>query len=378
MSTTGVQNSPLSRLLLTVACGVIVLAGVRAAGSVIGPIIIALLLTIAWSPGANWLRRKGWPPTIAALTGIVLGIIFIALFVLLVWTSLSQLQENLPSYQPRIEALRQSVTSLLASAPFDTSRILSAEALQPGAIVGYALTFIKSITATAGGLGVLVLIMAFMMIEAVRYPAKLQDAIASVEDAGDGAKAKRFARLEAFGRTMRSYVVINTVFGLVASAANTVLLLALGVDFAILWGVVSFLLSFLPNIGFLIALVPPALLALVQFGLARALFVVAGFVVINFIVDNILKPRFVGESLDLSPVVVLLSLLFWGWLIGPAGALLSVPLSIAAKFLFESYAETRWMAHLMSDARPASPGAGLLTGELPVPQGDAGERSSDA
>ncbi len=370
MNAAGMQHTPLSRLLLTVACGVVVLAGVRAAGTVIGPVIIALLLTIAWSPVANWLRHKGWPPTVAALMGIVLGVVLIALFVVLVWSSLSKLQENLPGYQPRIEALRQSVTSLLASAPFDTSRILSAEALQPGAIVGYALAFIKNITTTAGSLGVLVLIMAFMMIEGVRYPAKLQDAIASVEDADGNAKARRLERFEAFGRTMRSYVVINTVLGLVAGALNTVLLLALGVDFAILWGVVSFLLSFLPNIGFLIALVPPALLALVQFGFARASFVIAGFVIINFVVDNVLKPRFVGESLDLSPVMVVLSLLFWGWLIGPAGALLSVPLSIAAKSLFESYAETRWMAHLMSDAKPASPGPGLLTGELPVTRPD--------
>ncbi len=148
---------------------------------------------------------------------------------------------------------------------------------------------------------------------------------------------------------MRSYVVLNTVFGLAAAIMNTLLLWALGVDFALLWGVLSFLLSFLPNIGFVLALAPPALLALLQFGVARAVMVAIGFIVINTIVDNVIKPRFVGESLDLTPAVIVLSLVFWGWLLGPVGALLAVPLSIATKFLLEAFDDARWLAHLMSD-----------------------------
>lgn len=336
----------LGRLLLTVASGVVVLAGIRAASEVIGPVIIALLLTVAWSPASNWLRRRGWPSTVAALMGIVLGVMLIALFVLLVWASLSQLQEKLPEYQPRVEEIRRSVEGLLLRLPFDTSRLLTAEALQPGAIVGYALGLIRGLTSTAGTLSVLVLIMAFMMIEAVRYPAKLHAALGH-EDAVD--------RMDGFGKGLRDYVVLNTVFGLAAGAMNTALLLALGVDFAVLWGVASFVLSFLPNIGFLIALVPPSLLALIQYGLGRAIAVMTGFIVINFIVDNVFKPRFVGESLDLSPAVVVLSLVFWSWMLGFSGALLAVPLSMTVKFVFEGYAGTRWLAHLMGDsgAQPA-------------------------
>jgi AI-2 transport protein TqsA len=335
--------TPLGRLLVTIAAGVVVLAGVRAASEVIGPVIIALLLTVAWSPASAALRRRGWNSTVAALMGIVVGIVIIGLFVLLVWASLSQLQDKLPEYQPRVEELRQAIARLLVRLPFDTSLVLRAEALQPGAIVGYAVTMIRGITSTAGALSVLVLIMAFMMIEAMRYPAKLRLA-------AQGTKATE--RLDRFGKSLRDYVVINTVFGLVAGVLNTVLLLALGVDFAILWGVASFALSFLPNIGFLVALVPPALLALIQFGFGRAIGVMVGFVAINFVVDNVIKPRFVGQSLDLSPVVVLLSLIFWGWMLGLSGALLAVPLTMAMKFLVESYDETRWMAVIMSDADP--------------------------
>src|SRR5688500_14875556 len=257
MTTAPTALTPLGRLLLTLASVVAILAGMRAAAPVIGPVFIALLITIAWSPGSTRLRdRYGWHPTIAALTGIVLGVIAMTVFVALVWMSLVQLQDRLPQYQPRVEAIQRTITEQLAALPIDSSRLFSSETLQPGALVGYALRAIRRLTETAGNLAILVLLMAFMMIEAVRYPEKLRDALAKSSAAVD--------RANRFGASMRSYVVINAIFGLIAAVANTALLLALGVDFAILWGVVSFLLSFVPNVGVLMALVPPAVLTRVQ------------------------------------------------------------------------------------------------------------------
>ena len=351
MQVTSARTAPISdktrgsltRLLVTMAAAVLVLAGLRAASSVIGPIAIALLITIAWSPASRWLQHRGWHPIVASLMGIVVGVTVVALLVVLIYSSLLQLESALPAYQERIGVLRDSATDLLARLPFnvDTSQLSSAEALQPEAIVGYIVGFIGGLTSTAGNMAILLLIMVFMMIEAVRYPQKLRAAFHRSETST--------SRLDGFVTSMRSYVVINTIFGLIAAVANTILLFALGVDLAILWGVLSFLLSFLPNIGFVIALAPPALLALLQFGVGRALLVVAGFSVINLIVDNVIKPRYVGESLDLSPAVVVISLVFWGWLLGPIGALLAVPFSIAARLLFDSHEESRWIGHLMSD-----------------------------
>ena len=324
------------------ASAVAVLAGMRAAAPVIGPVLIALIITIAWSPASDWLRKRGLPSTLAALTGILLGIVIIALLALLVWSSATQLQSNLPEYTERINEVRSSLNDLLAKLPFDSSQVLSAESLQPGALVSRALNVIGGITATAGHLTLLILIMAFMMIEAVRYPQKLRDAIATTDASGE--------QLTAFAESMRSYVVINTIFGLIAAVINTVFLMAIGVDFAVLWGVLSFFLSFLPNVGFVLAMAPPALLALLQFGVGKAVIVVVGFSIINTIVDTLIKPRFVGESLDISPAVVVVSLVFWGWLLGPVGAVLAVPLSLAARFLFASFDDVRWIAHLISDA----------------------------
>ncbi|MDZ4673021.1 MAG: AI-2E family transporter [Gemmatimonadota bacterium] len=333
--------SPLGALLVTLGGAVLVLAGMRAAASVVGPLLIALLITIAWSPASAELRRRGWPPTLAALTGIVVSVAALALFAILVWTSLEELQRKLPEYQPRVEAIQASLAQRLATLPFESSHLLSAEILQPGTLVGTALQMIRRLTEAAGTIALLGLLMAFMMIESVRYPEKLQAAFSYSPEAR--------LRVTRFGQSMRSYIVINTIFGLIAAVANTVLLMALGVDFPILWGVISFLLSFVPNIGVLISVVPPALLALLQFGFGRAMGVVVGFIAINFLVDNVLKPRYVGESLNLTPIVVVVSLIFWGWLLGPLGALVAVPLSIALKFLFETFEESRWLANLMSD-----------------------------
>lgn len=336
--------SPLTRLLLTIASAVVVLAGMRAASPVIGPVAIALLITIAWSPASKWLQRKGFPPMVASLTGILVGIVALGLLVLLVWSSLDQLQNNLPKYEPRVAELRETVNGLLSRLPFETANLLDSESLQPQAILGYALRFLGGLTSTVGNLAILVLIMAFLMIEGVRYPEKLRVAFRTSVASTD--------RLDKFVKSMRSYVVLNTVFGLMAGAANTILLLFVGVDLALLWGVLSFLLSFLPNIGFVLALGPPAALALLQFGIARALIVVGGFVVINFVIDNVIKPRFFGGSLDISPAVVVVSLVFWGWLLGPVGALLAVPLSISVRLLVESHDESRWIGYVLSDANP--------------------------
>ena len=335
--------SRLTRLLVAAASLIAVLAGMRAAATIIGPMMIALLITIAWTPGSLWLQRRGWKPTVAALTGIVIGVSILVLFGLLVWVSLLQLQEKLPTYQDRIAALQVQIHAMIANLPFDTTPLLGSAEARPSALVGYAMTGIRKVSTTAGKLIVLMVLMAFMMLEGVRYPEKLHAAFAPFPGAHD-----RFSR---FVRVLRSYLTVNAIFGLVAAMINVVMLLFLGVDFAILWGVLSFLLSFVPNVGFVVALVPPVVLALIEFGFSKALIVLAGYVVVNFLVDNVIKPRFVADSVDLAPIVVVLSLLFWGWLIGPMGALVAVPLSIAAKFLFESFEESRWLARLMSDQK---------------------------
>jgi predicted PurR-regulated permease PerM len=143
------------------------------------------------------------------------------------------------------------------------------------------------------------------------------------------------------------YIRVRATLGAAAAMANTVLLLALGVPYAVLWGVVSFLFSFVPNIGFVLALVPPALLAFVEGGPGPALLVVGGYTAINLAFDYVLQPRVMSSELDISPVVVIVCILFWTFLIGATGALLAVPLTIALRAVLLPFPGARWFVALL-------------------------------
>jgi predicted PurR-regulated permease PerM len=134
----------------------------------------------------------------------------------------------------------------------------------------------------------------------------------------------------------------------------------MGVDFALLWGVLSFFMSFIPNIGFLISVIPPAFMALVQFGFTEMIIVIVAYILINFLVDNVIRPRFIQEGLNLSVTVTFLSLILWGWVLGPIGAILAVPMAMIVQSILESREETRWLAYMMGDgSEPFKPEAEL-------------------
>jgi predicted PurR-regulated permease PerM len=156
------------------------------------------------------------------------------------------------------------------------------------------------------------------------------------------------AQVGKFTGDIRQYVWISTWINLLIGIINTVFLLILGVEFALLWGLLSFILGYIQGIGLWLALIPPFLLALLEFGWGKALLVLAGYVVINALIRNLVQPRFMGKGLDLSPLVVILSLFFWGWVLGPVGVLLSIPLTMMVKdIILESGDEARWLADLM-------------------------------
>jgi predicted PurR-regulated permease PerM len=184
---------------------------------------------------------------------------------------------------------------------------------------------------------------AFMLVESIDQPDKLLKAVR----AGNKIPEKVLS----FNRDIRSYLAINAWIGFLCAAINTIFLIILGVDFALMWGVLSFIMSFIPMVGFIIALVPPAFMALLQFGVGRAVIVIIGFIIINTLTDNIIYPRLVGKGLNISPLVVILAVFFWAWVLGPLGAILAVPIMLMIKqLILESSDESRWLAVLMEPA----------------------------
>jgi predicted PurR-regulated permease PerM len=179
----------------------------------------------------------------------------------------------------------------------------------------------------------------FLLLEGSSLPGKLNAALENSD--------ATLARFTEFAQTVQRYLAIKTVVSLITGLIVTVWVYVLGLDFPILWGIVAFLFNYVPNIGSIIAAVPAVLLALVQFGIGKALVVALGYIVVNVIMGNFVEPRVMGRGLGLSPLVVFLSLIFWGWLFGPVGMLLSVPLTMIVKIAFQHSPEMRWLAVLL-------------------------------
>ena len=193
----------------------------------------------------------------------------------------------------------------------------------------------------------ILLTVVFILFEASSFPSKLRHISADAD--------ATFSRFEQFSDKVKRYIGIKVGSSLLTSLLVGICLWLIGVDFVLLWSTLAFLLNFVPNIGSIIAAIPAILLALVQLGSGGAALTAAAYVAINMLVGNIIEPRFMGRGLGLSTLVVFLSLVFWGWLLGPVGMLLSVPLTITIKMAFESYPDTHWLAILLGSEQEHQP-----------------------
>jgi len=323
-----ISMTPLLRLLLAGACSVIIITGLKSAAAVVNPLLLALLIVPMILPVQQWLVRRGVSRPIAtALTVILLlaGLIGVILFV---GTSVAEMASHLPSYAPKLTALRDSLFVQLQARGIDTSHLNTEEALDPQKILGFASQTVRILGKALSDALFVVLLLAFAL-------PLLGRGESETEKARD---RERAAELEMHFVDMRKYVAITGLCGLINGSIALVLLLYLRVDFAITWAVLFFLMNFVPAVGFVFALVPPLLLTLVQYGWTTAIVVAAFYSVLNFIVDSVLKPRIMAEGLDLSPLVVIVALVFWSWVLGPIGAIVAVPLTMVLRKFAERFA----------------------------------------
>ena len=307
------------RLLLATAAFVIIAAGIRVAAELLNSILLAMLLTVTVVPAFDALRRRGVPKGLAVvLTSLLLaGVLVILLAVL--GLSGSRLIQVLPHYQERALSLRTEVEGLLRGWGIEPERIFSFQLVDPNRLLGLAAGFLSGLGQVLSQVLLLILIVAFFLAER-----GIRD-----QTFDPGGTTARVAR------DVRQYLVITALTGLGFSLLVYVLLLALGTDLPLVWAVLAFIMNFVPNVGIILSVVPPAILTLLDLGWQRALVIVAAFLVLNFVVDNLVKPRFMQSGLDVPPLVGLLSLVIWAYLLGPVGALLALPLNIALRRVLE-------------------------------------------
>jgi predicted PurR-regulated permease PerM len=319
----------------------IALLAMRAASDILSPVLAALMLVMPVAPLLDWFMKRGAPTWLALVLTAVLAVVLVVGIVWLAGSSVQEFSESLPTYEQRFEEIERSLGSAFTNLGVNVDNLAADQLIAPAKWLELAAHFSGGVVSGLSNWGLVLLTSIFFLVEATIMPAKLQN-VAQTSDTD----AKRSLRL---GQDIRRYMTINGLFGLLVAVCNVILLAIIGVDFALLWGVLSFFMSFVPNVGFLISVIPPAVMALIQFGVPQMMIVIVAYIVINFVVDSVIKPRFIQKGLGISYAVAFLFLILWSWVLGPIGAILSVPIAIIAKAILESRKETRWLAYLMGD-----------------------------
>jgi len=327
------------QVLLILASFTVIVAGMKAAESIIVPFLLAIFISIVSSPPFFWLQKKRIPKVIALLLVILFFLILISLVGLLIGTSVNDFTTKLPVYEQKLQNQTETIILWLTENKFIEPDFQLSKAFNPGSvlkIVGDTFNQVGNLFAD----GFLILLtVAFMMLEVSSLPVKLKKILSNPEEST--------LRVQSVTQNINKYIAIKTSISLGTGLLVYFLLLIIGVDYPLLWAVLAFALNFIPTIGSLIAVIPPALLTIIQLGFVEAMVVLLGYLVINTMMGNILEPKFMGRGLGLSTLVVFLSLIFWGFILGPIGMLLSVPLTITIKIVLDSSDETRWLAVLL-------------------------------
>ncbi|BCX88655.1 AI-2 transport protein TqsA [Methylomarinovum tepidoasis] len=327
---------------LSIAAGVVIVAGMQAAADILAPLLLSLFIAMICWPLVDWLYQRkmpAWGAIAIVMLGLIVAMTLIGLFL---GQSINHFIDNLPYYQTRLQASLGVLVEWLQDLGIDVSQEEFEQTINAGRLMGFAGTLLTTLTNAFANTALILFYVTFMFMEAFILPAKLQAAFSV---------SSRAFRFERFFANLRRYLRLKTLVSLATGVAVALWLTFLGVDYPILWGSVAFVLNFIPNIGSFIAAIPGILLALVQLGPEGAFYTALGYLVVNTVIGGLIDPRVVGSGLGLSTLVVFLSLIFWGWILGPVGMFLSVPITVVGKMLLEEHPQTRWIAALLGDGR---------------------------
>jgi predicted PurR-regulated permease PerM len=354
--TTALRQPSFLRVMLFLAATVVVLVGIRLGAPILNPILFAVVLTLLFSPVYSWLLRRGLPAPLSLVVMLVLLVILFVGLSFILGASIARFSERVGFYTTELNGQVDSLDALLERSGL--SNVNLQDVVKPSALAGALGTVLSAISGFLSDLFLILMIMLFLLGEGPSMMNRLR-ASASRDN-------PQVARLTTVGQSVVRQFGLRAIVNLVTGAGVTILLFLLGVDFPLLWGILTFFLSFVPYIGLVLAVTPAVVLALAEFGVTRAALVIAGVVVINILAENVLSPMMMGRGLNVSPTIVFLSFIFWAWLLGGPGAFLALPITLFVAVMFDTFPETRWLASLIGAGAPSSDATDT---DVPPPEG---------
>jgi predicted PurR-regulated permease PerM len=342
--TTALRQPSLLRVMLGLAALVVVFVGMRLAAPILNPILFALVLALLFSPIYAWLTRHRIPTPLALVIMLVgLTILFVGIF-LIMGVSIARFSGDIASYTGKLNVQVANLQDLAKS--LGLSEVNIRDAIKPSALAGAIGSVLGGVADFLSNLFLILVIVMFFLAEGPAMMNRLRSSA--------GSDHPQVERLTVFGRNVVRQLGLRAIVNLATGAGVVVLMFVLGVDFPLMWGILTFFLSFIPWIGLPLAVAPAVVLALAEHGIERALLVIAGVIVINILAENALSPMLMGRGLSLSPTILFIGFIFWAWLLGGPGAFLAAPLTIFLVLMLETFPETRWLAAVMGMSAPDS------------------------
>ena len=329
-------------LLFGAAAFTIALAGARSIGDIIGPVFLALVLTVTLHPVRLWLERTRLPEWAASILMLLTAVLVLFLLTLALVVSVARLADLLPQYADQMQDAVVNAGNTLRDLGVKQDQIDAVvNAVDPGQLIEFVASLLSGTLGVLTDLFFLLTVLLFMAFDTN----STRRSFATL--------GKRFpnpiAALDHFAQGTRNYMGVSAGFGLVVAIIDGVALYILDVPGAFVWAVLAFVTNFIPNIGFIIGVIPPALIALLESGPGLMVTVIVIYSAINFLIQSVIQPRVVGDKVGLSPILTFLSLVFWTWVIGPLGALLAVPLTLLTRaLLVEADPRAHWALPLIS------------------------------
>lgn len=337
------ENTGLRDGILIVTGIAILLTLMRSSSEIIVPFLFSMFIAIVAAAPLNWLKKRGLSTVVSIIIVISVTVIIIALLTLLLGNTAAQFNQAMPAYQARLDELINPVMASLEAKGININEAGILKALDPGAIMDFANNMLVGIGSALSNSFLILFTVIFLLIDAAGFPRKLA--------AIDGQNVEStLQRLVEVIESVNQYVVAKAIVSLATGLLIWIALALIGLDFAPLWGFLAFLLNFVPNIGSILAAVPAVLIAMLQLEPTMVLVVIGVYVFVNTVVGNVIEPMIMGQRVGLSTLAVFLSLVFWGWMFGPVGMLLSVPLSMVVKFAAQTSPQTQWISVLLSPA----------------------------